>query len=195
MALGAHTSGQPPASGGTVPTPSHGRRVLALRPACASCMPATPPCACTKSTMRRRQGMCPPARRAACFGRRGPDALPRPARAGLAARVRELHACAPALRVHEIHNALEEWDVPVIPDAKILGTDAAGWLDGGRLRHHQAGATGREAAEVHEVPVVGEAILTRVLAHWRNGDTVSQRDIPKSKTRKQRCHYIAPAAW
>jgi hypothetical protein len=32
---------------GTLPCPSHGRYVLALRPACASCMPATLSCAPT----------------------------------------------------------------------------------------------------------------------------------------------------
>src|SRR3546814_7184006 len=42
------TVSQSPCPGGTGPCPSHGRKVLALRPACASCTPATAPCALMK---------------------------------------------------------------------------------------------------------------------------------------------------
>src|ERR1035437_5516958 len=58
MALGAATLVQPSSAGGSSRSPSHGRFMLALRPAWASCMPAWAPCAWRKSTMRASGAMC-----------------------------------------------------------------------------------------------------------------------------------------
>src|SRR5579883_2942398 len=46
---------QPPASGPTGDPPFQGTAVLALRPACASCIPATDPCESRNRTMRARK--------------------------------------------------------------------------------------------------------------------------------------------
>src|SRR2546427_9243106 len=53
--LGATTSRQPPSASGTTPCPSQGRRVLALRPACANWIPATLPCWWTKRAKRSEE--------------------------------------------------------------------------------------------------------------------------------------------
>ncbi len=45
------TTSQPPSSSGTPPRPRKGAKVLALRPACASCTATRPPCLWTKSLM------------------------------------------------------------------------------------------------------------------------------------------------
>lgn len=58
IALGAITSTHPPSATGTARAPSHGRVVLALRPACASWIPTAAPCARTKSVMRRSGATC-----------------------------------------------------------------------------------------------------------------------------------------
>ena len=52
------TGVQPPSDGGTDPRPSHGRRALALRPACASWTPASAPCAWTNATIRDHAAAC-----------------------------------------------------------------------------------------------------------------------------------------
>ena len=52
--------------------------------------------------------------------------------------------------------------------------DAAMALDMGRLHHHQRGAGIRQHAEMHQMPVVGAAVVGRVLAHGRDHDAVGK---------------------
>jgi hypothetical protein len=47
----------------------------------------------------------------------------------------------------------------------------------GRLGHHEAGGALRELAEVHQVPVVGRAVLGVVLAHRRHDDPVGKHKV------------------
>ena len=56
-----------------------------------------------------------------------------------------------------------------------LGSRAVGG-DRRRLGDHERRAAGRAGAEVDEVPVVGEAVDARVLAHRRDDDAVGERD-------------------
>ncbi len=53
-AIGVH----PPALSSTTRPPRHGTSVEALRPACASCMPATAPCASTNPAIRAKASRC-----------------------------------------------------------------------------------------------------------------------------------------
>ena len=46
--------------------------------------------------------------------------------------------------------------------------------DCGGLNKDQSGAADRAAAEMHQMPVGGEAIWARILAHGRNGDPVGK---------------------
>ena len=57
IALGA-TGCQPPSAIASRPPPRHGASVLALRPACASWIPATAPCASTKRAIRAHASAC-----------------------------------------------------------------------------------------------------------------------------------------
>ena len=57
---------------GTCPLPSHGRWVLALRPACASWMPGTAPCAAMKRLMRASGSICASFHNPASCGRDAP---------------------------------------------------------------------------------------------------------------------------
>ena len=99
---------------------------------------------------------------------------PRPAGAGLAAGVRQLDAGDAAVFVDEPDDPRQRLDVVVGPDAEVLRADAA--LGGHRrgFRHHQAGAAHRAAAEMHEMPVVGEPVDARVLAHRRHEDAIGE---------------------
>ena len=54
-----------------------------------------------------------------------------------------------------------------------------------RFGEHQRRAADRAAAEVHQVPVVGEAILARILAHRRDDDAIAQLDAAQAERRKQ----------
>ena len=93
-----------------------------------------------------------------------------------------------ALRVDEADDAREHLDVLVLPDAEILRTDAAFRRDRGRFGEHQAGAADRAAAEMDEVPVVGEAVRARVLAHRRHEDAIGERDAADRQRIEQMRH-------
>ena len=95
-------------------------------------------------------------------------------RARLAAGVRQLHARDAALRVNEADDAREHGDVLVFPDAEILRADAAFGRDRRGFGHHQPGAADGAAAEMHEVPVIGEPVVARVLAHRRDEDAIGK---------------------
>ena len=94
--------------------------------------------------------------------------------ASLASRVRELHAGRTALSVHEPYDALEHLDVIVFPDAEIVRADAPFGCHRGRFGEHERRAAHRAAAEMNEMPVVGEAVDARVLAHRRDDDAVGK---------------------
>jgi len=106
--------------------------------------------------------------------------------AGFAAGVGQLDTGADALRMDEADDLLEAGDVRIFPDAKICGGDAALREHGGSLEQDEARTTLSAAAEVDEVPVIGEAVLRRVLAHGRNADAIGKGDGAKLKWRKKR---------
>jgi hypothetical protein len=91
--------------------------------------------------------------------------------------VRQLDAGDAALFVHEPDNAREHVDVIVFPETEIFGADAALGSDRGRLGQHQARAADRAAAEMHEVPVIREAVGARVLAHRRDEHAIGKGDV------------------
>jgi hypothetical protein len=63
--------------------------------------------------------------------------------------------------------------------------DAAMTFDVGCLHDHQGGARVRQHAEVHEVPIVGTAIVGRILAHRRDHDAVGKFETRQAKGREQ----------
>ena len=124
---------QPPSPSGP-PPPSHGGAVLALRPACASWMPAAAPLLADEP------------REAAAAARRA-----RPSRCrGPAGEIRPSGVTAVA---------------------SVMTS---------------AGAAHGPAAEVDQVPVVGEAVGARVLAHRAHDDAVPQLERAERERREQR---------
>ena len=77
-------------------------------------------------------------------------------------------------------------DVLGLVHAGAAGRDAALAADVGHLGDHQPGAADRAAAEVHEVPVVGRAVLGRVLAHRRDDDAVREHEVAQAERREHR---------
>ena len=63
--------------------------------------------------------------------------------------------------------------------------DAAVALDMRRLDDHQRGAGIRQHAEMHQVPVVGAAVVGRILAHRRDDDAVGKRQAGQSDRREK----------
>ena len=86
----------------------------------------------------------------------------------------ELSASVGAVLVEEGGDALEVEDVLVFPDAEVAGSDASFRVDGVSLGEDKGSAADSSAAEMDEVPVVGEAVDGGVLAHGRDGDAVGE---------------------
>ena len=86
----------------------------------------------------------------------------------------ELGASVGAVLVQESSDALEGEDVLVFPDAKIAWSDASFRVDGVGFGKDKGGAADGAAAEMDEVPVVGEAVDGGILAHRRDDDPVGE---------------------
>ena len=119
--------------------------------------------------------------------------FPRPVRAGFASGVRQLHAGDAALLMNEPDDSSERLNVIVIPDAKILRTDAALGKNGRGLGKHQSSSTHCTAAQVDEMPVVRVPVRTGVLAHRRDKHTVRKREATNGERVKQVSHRSSSA--
>jgi hypothetical protein len=68
----------------------------------------------------------------------------------------------------------------VFPDSKVGGRDAAARFYRRRLGHDHRGTADSATTQVHEVPIVCEAILAGVLTHWRHGNAIAENNIANS---------------
>src|SRR3954468_14772180 len=91
--------------------------------------------------------------------------LPWPGHARLAPRMRQLDSSVRSVLMQELHNALQHRDVLVLPDAEIEGSNTAFCCPPRGFCHHQPRPSNGPAAEMNKVPVIGKAILARVLTH------------------------------
>ena len=89
-------------------------------------------------------------------------------------------AHAPGLRDHARQRGFVV--VGIKPETAVR--DAAMPLDVGCLNDYQCGAGMRHHAEMHQVPVVGAAIVARILAHGRHDDAVGKLETGKAKGRE-----------
>src|SRR5260370_827764 len=93
------------------------------------------------------------------------DAIPRTHCTCLASGMGELDARYAALGVDEFGNAGEWLDVRIAPNPGILRTDASFRKDSRSLDNNQCRSADGAAAEMHEVPIRGKAVVAGVLAH------------------------------
>ncbi len=96
---------------------------------------------------------------------------------GFEASVGKLGSGYGAVLAEEADYAREVFDVRVLPDAEVGGTDAALGDDGNGFGDDGAGTANGASAEVDEMPVVGKAVFAGVLAHGGDGNAVTKRDI------------------
>ena len=144
-------------------------------------------------SLRERQGL------GADYRRQPPSAsgyqptpIPWSERAGFAPCMCELDASHAALFMDKSGDAPKRHNVVVAPDPEILRANATFRQDRRRFRKDQARTADCAATEVHEVPVVGKAVLTGVLAHRRDGDSILERDVAKSERVKKMWHRPQP---
>ena len=90
------------------------------------------------------------------------------------------------LRMHEIDDALPRGLVRVLVDAGASRRNSRVLRDVGHFGEHQAGAADGARAVMHEVPVVRQSVLRRVLAHRRHDDAVLQRQAAQAERLEHR---------
>ncbi len=113
--------------------------------------------------------------------------------AGLAPGVRDLNGRYRALRRDEAGDSLQGLDLAIMPKAKILRGDTAVFGHGNGFGKDQPGTADGAATQVHQMPVVGQAVLRRVLAHGGDHDTVRQGQLAQGKGLQQLAH--GPPLW
>ena len=99
-------------------------------------------------------------------------ALPWAVGAGFAACMRQLHSGDAALLMDEADNPRQRLDVIVAPDAEILRTDPGLGQNRRCFRKHQSSSANGAAAQMHEMPIVRESVVARILAHGRDEHAV-----------------------
>ena len=115
-------------------------------------------------------------------------AIPGTRAAGFAPRMRELYAGDRAVRVYERDDLAKLRDVLVTIDAEVERRDAALRDDGRGLGDDETRAADGTASEMHQMPIVREAVDTRIFAHRRDGDAVAERDAAKGVRVEEMCH-------
>ncbi|MNG13258.1 hypothetical protein D3C84_969260 [compost metagenome] len=108
--------------------------------------------------------------------------------AGFTPGVRQLDAGHGALSGDKARDALQRFDLFIVPQAEVLGGDAPVGGDRRGFGKHQAGAADRATAEVDKMPVIGQAIDAGVLAHWGYRDTVEKGQLTQGIGFKQQTH-------
>jgi hypothetical protein len=88
--------------------------------------------------------------------------------------------------VSPVNNLTHGRDLAVLPDAGVLGADAALGRDGDDFGEDEAGTARGVAAEVLLVPKGHVAIVGRVLAHGGDHDAVGQRHVAQLQRGKER---------
>src|SRR5689334_6611426 len=99
--------------------------------------------------------------------------------------MRDLDARGGPVRLKKPRDPGQRFDMLVFVDTQILWADPPARLHTGRLRHHEARSTHGTAAQMNQMPVSGEAILTAVLAHRGDSDTIAERHVADGERGKQ----------
>ena len=84
----------------------------------------------------------------------------------------------------ELDDALPRDDVLGLVHPRAAGADATLTAHVGHLRDDERGAADGARAQVHQMPVVRRAVLSRVLAHGRDDDPVRQEHVPQPERRE-----------
>ena len=86
----------------------------------------------------------------------------------------------------EVHDAFPRGHVGVRVEAGAAWRDAPVRCHVRHLGDHEARSTDGAAAQVHEMPVVRDAVLSHVLTHGRDGDAVWDDELSQTERREHR---------
>ena len=118
-------------------------------------------------------------------------AFPGRARARFAARVSELHGRNSTLRFDEAEDAREHLDVFVFPNPEIVGADTTFRRNRRRFRHHHCRTTHGARPEMHEMPIIGEAVFAGIFAHGRDANAIAEFHVAEFEWREEMGGLVA----
>ena len=81
----------------------------------------------------------------------------------------------------------------ILPNAEILRADTPPRLDRAGFGDDKRCTASGTAAEVYQVPIVGEAVIARILAHGRDGDAIAERNAANGERHEKvrlNCHKV-----
>ena len=108
--------------------------------------------------------------------------------AGLTPGMGQLDAGYSALGANKAGDALQGFNLLVVPQAQILGSDTAFGGDGSGFGKNQPGAANGTAAQMDQVPVICQPIDAGVLAHWRDRNAVKKGQLAQGIGFEQQTH-------
>ena len=88
----------------------------------------------------------------------------------------DLDGCNRTIHLDEVSKAFHAGDELVVPEGEIANGAAPSRVHFGAFNECQTGAAGSEPADVHEMPVGGEAMVCRILVHRGDANPVFHRD-------------------
>ncbi len=97
----------------------------------------------------------------------------------------QLNARDGALSLKKTGDTAKRRCLCVVPKAKVAMRAAALFSNGGRLGKDQPGAAHGEPAQMHQMPVIRDAVPGAILAHRRYRDAVAESDRFQSIGREQ----------
>jgi hypothetical protein len=100
----------------------------------------------------------------------------------------ELNAGGSTLRMQELGNAAQGIDLLVVPQPDIGIGDPALGRHRRRLDDDEPEAADAEAGEMGEVPVVGDAVPRRILAHRRHDQPILECEAARCEGGKELAH-------
>ncbi len=162
---------------------------MRFRPAASSASGAASPSLCGSADGAT---VCQPP----CALRNELAAVPGPRAGGLAAGMGELHRDGRGgMLAHGGEDLLQRGLAGVAVEPETARRDAADRLHMGRLDAEHRRARQREVVDVGEVPVGGDAVVGRILAHRRHHDAVLQRQAAQLDRGKQGAHAGSSGGW
>jgi hypothetical protein len=81
----------------------------------------------------------------------------------------------------EVDDAFQRLDLAVLPKAQIRRTNAPPRIDGGTFGEDESGTAESEFPKVDHVPRSRASGFGRMLAHWRDDDSVVEDEFAKPK--------------
>src|SRR5262249_31731715 len=111
--------------------------------------------------------------------RRSP--IPGLTRTGFSSRMRQLKSRHRSLLGDKSKSSVQRLYLSVFPEAEIGRTDTTFRSDRSSFRQNGGGAAHRPAAQMYEMPILGEAIAAGILAHRRDQNPMGEFNTTQAK--------------